>query len=72
MLNILYGRARPGHRRRWAANTSGSCHDFVKRHGKMAANLFHFVSLTTFIVWTIPAMTAPINSIIWSRLLTRA
>ena len=33
-----------------------------KRHGKMVANLFHFLDWTTWMAGTSPAMTAPIDS----------
>jgi hypothetical protein len=61
---MRHGRACPDHPRRWAANTSGYCHGFVKRHGKIAAKLFHFSSWTTWMAGTNPAMTAPNDSVI--------
>ena len=59
-----HGRACPGHPRRWAANTSEDCHDLVKRHSKIVANLFHFLDRTTWMAGTSPAMTAAVDSII--------
>jgi hypothetical protein len=64
VLHMRHGRACPGHPRRWAANTSGDCHDLVKRHGKIVANLFHFLDWTTWMAGTSPAMTAVVDSII--------
>jgi hypothetical protein len=64
VLRIRHGRACPGHPRRWAANTSGYSHDLVKRHRKMAANLFRFFSWATWMAGTSPAMTALIDSVI--------